>query len=86
MSIMAKKKSSGKALFIISFLIFACWFGFTYYQNNIQDDCSTITYRRTLPMQIKRINVLLRRFWFCTIIEIYLRVIHVAKNNKKSLI
>lgn len=31
MSIMAKKKLGGKVLFIISFLIFADWFGFTYY-------------------------------------------------------
>lgn len=61
MSIMAKKKSYGKALFIISTLIFAGWFGFTYYQNNIQDNCSTITYRQTLPMQIKKINTILRR-------------------------
>lgn len=61
MSIMAKKKSCGKALFIISILIFAGWFGFTYYQNNIQNNCSTITYGRTLPMQIKKINTMLRR-------------------------
>ena len=61
MSIMAKKKSGGKALFIISVLIFAGWFGFTYYQNNIQDNCSTITYRRALPMPIKKINAILRR-------------------------
>lgn len=63
MIIMAKKKSGGKALslFIISVLIFAGWFGFTYYQNNIQDNCSTITYRRTLPMPIKKINTVLKR-------------------------
>lgn len=57
MSIMAKQKSCGKALFIISVLIFVGWFGFTYYQNN----CSTITYRRALPMQIKKINAILSR-------------------------
>lgn len=61
MIIMAKKKSGGKALFIISVLIFAGWFGFTYYQNNIQNNYSTITYRRTLPVQIKKINTILRR-------------------------
>lgn len=61
MSIMAKKKSCGKALFIIVVLIFAGWFGFTYYQNNIQDNCSTITHRRTLPTQIEKINTILRR-------------------------
>lgn len=85
MSIMAKKKSGGKVLFIISVLIFAGWFGFTYYQNNIQDNCSTITYRRTLPMQIKKINTVLRRLWFCMIIEICLIMGHAQKNNKKSL-
>lgn len=58
-----KKKSwIGKILFILSLLAACVWFSYNYYQNNILDDCSTISYKRNLPVQIKRVNEFLKQF------------------------
>lgn len=58
----AKRKSwVGKILFILSLLVACVWFGYNYYQNNILDDCSTISYKRSLPVQIKEVNEFLKQ-------------------------
>lgn len=58
-----KKKSwIGKILFILSLLAAVVWFSYNYYQNNIVDNCSTVSYKRNLPVEIKKVNEFLKQF------------------------
>ena len=61
MSNSRKKSLIGKLLFILGLLIAGVWFSYNYYQNNIADDCSTISYKRSLPVPIKRVNEFLKQ-------------------------
>lgn len=58
-----KKKSwIGKILFILGLLASVVWFSYNYYQNNIADNCSTTSYKRNLPVGIKKVNEFLKQF------------------------
>lgn len=61
MSKIKKKSLIGKILFILSLLAACVWFSYNYYQNNIADNCSTIGYKRSLPMPIKKVNEFLKQ-------------------------
>lgn len=61
MSKIKKKSLIGKILFILSLLITSVWFSYSYYQNNIADDCSTVGYKRSLPVPIKKVNKFLKQ-------------------------
>lgn len=62
MSKIKKKSLIGKILFILGLLAMGVWFSYNYYQNNIANDCSTASYKRSLPVQIKRVNEFLKQF------------------------